>query len=125
MQHIPGPDFPTSGIINGRAGIVQAYKTGRGKIYVRARTTIETDKDSGKQAIIINELPYQVNKARLQEKLYSLLVNLAKIPFTDNGGAIIENGMKEIFNQGRGINLLKSDEGDVAAAFHHQQAGQF
>ena len=73
MQHIPGPDFPTAGIINGRAGIVQAYRTGRGKIYVRARTSIEADKSGNKQAIIIHELPYQVNKAKLQEKIGDLV----------------------------------------------------
>lgn len=73
IEHIPGPDFPTAGIINGRAGIVEAYKTGRGRIYVRARTDIETDEKSGRQAIIIHELPYQVNKARLIEKIAELV----------------------------------------------------
>ncbi len=73
MEHIPGPDFPTAGIINGRSGIVEAYKTGRGRIYVRARTDIETDEKSGKQSIIIQELPYQVNKARLIEKIAELV----------------------------------------------------
>ncbi len=73
MEHIPGPDFPTYGIINGSLGIHQAYRTGRGKIYVRARTTIETDEKLSRQAIIINELPYQVNKARLVEKIAELV----------------------------------------------------
>lgn len=73
IEHIPGPDFPTAGIINGRAGIVEAYKTGRGRIYVRARYDIEVDEKSGKQAIIVNELPYQVNKARLIEKIAELV----------------------------------------------------
>ena len=73
MQHIPGPDFPTAGIINGRAGIIEAYKTGRGRIYVRARTDIETEEKTGRQAIIIQELPYQVNKARLIEKIAELV----------------------------------------------------
>lgn len=73
MQYVLGPDFPTAGIIIGRAGIVEAYKTGRGKIYVRARTNIETDENNGKQAIIVTELPYQVNKARLIEKIAELL----------------------------------------------------
>jgi len=73
IEHVPGPDFPTAGIINGRAGIVEAYKTGRGRIYVRARTEIETDEKTGKQAIIIQELPYQVNKARLIEKIAELV----------------------------------------------------
>ena len=67
MQIIPGPDFPTAALINGRAGIVQAYRTGRGRIYVRAKTNIETDA-KGKQTLVVTELPYQVNKARLIEK---------------------------------------------------------
>jgi DNA gyrase subunit A len=73
MEHIPGPDFPTSGIINGNLGIHQAYRTGRGKIYVRARTTIESDEKRSRQAIIVTELPYQVNKARLLEKIAELV----------------------------------------------------
>ncbi|MDP1601716.1 MAG: DNA gyrase subunit A [Legionella sp.] len=73
MSYIPAPDFPTAAIINGRAGIIQAYQTGRGRIYIRARTEIETDSHSGRQAIIIHELPYQVNKARLVEKIAELV----------------------------------------------------
>lgn len=68
MRYVPGPDFPTAGIINGRAGIVQAYKTGRGRIFLRAKAGIETE-DSGKASIIVHELPYQVNKARLLERI--------------------------------------------------------
>ncbi|WP_077530825.1 DNA gyrase subunit A [Vreelandella utahensis] len=73
MEYVPGPDFPTEGLISGRAGIVQAYRTGRGRIYVRARHEIEHDKKTGKDAIIFNELPYQVNKARLIEKIAELV----------------------------------------------------
>ncbi len=74
MEFIPGPDFPTAGIINGRAGIIEAYRTGRGRIYMRARTLIEDiDKVGGRQQIIINELPYQLNKARLIEKIAELV----------------------------------------------------
>ena len=73
MSHIPGPDFPTAGIINGRQGIREAYRTGRGRIYVRARVEIETDEKNGRQAIIVHELPYQVNKARLLEKIANLV----------------------------------------------------
>lgn len=73
MAIIPGPDFPTAGIINGRAGIIEAYRTGRGRILIRAKTNIETDKHSSRQAIIINELPYQVNKARLVERIAELV----------------------------------------------------
>ena len=71
MEFIPGPDFPTAGIISGRAGIIQAYRTGRGRIYVRARTEIE--ENNGKESIIVTELPYQVNKARLVEKIAELV----------------------------------------------------
>ncbi len=73
MNHIPGPDFPTAGIINGRAGIVEAYRTGRGRIYVRAKTHIEVDEKNQKQSIIIDELPYQVNKAKLIERIAELI----------------------------------------------------
>ncbi|RTR06404.1 DNA gyrase subunit A [Halomonas nitroreducens] len=73
MEHIPGPDFPTGGIINGRAGILEAYRTGRGRIYVRARHTIEHDDKTGRDHIIVTELPYQVNKARLIEKIAELV----------------------------------------------------
>ena len=69
---ITGPDFPTGGIIMGTDGIKSAYKTGRGKVVVRARASIETD-NKGRSSIIINELPYQVNKARLIEKIAELV----------------------------------------------------
>ncbi len=73
MEIVPGPDFPTSAIINGRAGIIQAYRTGRGRISIRARTEVETDDHTGRQAIIVHELPYQVNKARLVERIAELV----------------------------------------------------
>ena len=73
MEIVPGPDFPTAAIINGRAGIIEAYRTGRGRISIRARTDIETDEHTGRQAIIIHELPYQVNKARLVERIADLV----------------------------------------------------
>jgi DNA gyrase subunit A len=72
MEHIPGPDFPTAAFISGRKGIDDAYRTGRGKIYMRARAEIETE-DNGKETIIVHELPYQVNKARLIEKIADLV----------------------------------------------------
>jgi len=71
MQHITGPDFPTAGIINGRAGIVQAYRTGRGRIYVRARAEVEDNK--GRERIVISEIPYQLNKSKLIEKIAELV----------------------------------------------------
>ncbi|MFA5984175.1 MAG: DNA gyrase subunit A [Methylococcaceae bacterium] len=73
MAHIPGPDFPTAGIINGASGIYSAYMTGRGKIYLRARCHFEDIGDSSRQAIITTELPYQVNKAKLLEKIAELV----------------------------------------------------
>ncbi len=72
MTYIPGPDFPTAAIINGRKGIEDAYKTGRGKIYVRARAEVESDA-KGRETIIVHEIPYQVNKARLIEKIADLV----------------------------------------------------
>ncbi|HEX7128490.1 MAG TPA: DNA gyrase subunit A [Rhodanobacteraceae bacterium] len=72
MQHLPGPDFPTAGIINGAAGIVEAYRTGRGRVLVRAKTEIETEAN-GRETIIVTEIPYQVNKARLIEKIAELV----------------------------------------------------
>jgi DNA gyrase subunit A len=73
MQYIPGPDFPTAGIINGSSGIGEAYRTGRGRVHIRARADIETNDDTGQQSIVVNELPYQVNKARLLEKIAELV----------------------------------------------------
>lgn len=73
MEHIPGPDFPTGAIINGRKGIEEAYRTGRGKVYIRANTEIETDEKTGKDTIIVTEIPYQVNKAKLIEKIAELV----------------------------------------------------
>ena len=73
LEHIPGPDFPTAGIISGRAGIEEAYRTGRGKIKIRARAEIEVTESTGKETIVVHELPYQVNKARLIEKMAELV----------------------------------------------------
>ena len=73
MQHIPGPDFPTAGIINGAAGIHAAYHTGRGRVRMKARADIEINEDNGRESIIVTELPYQVNKARLIEKIAELV----------------------------------------------------
>lgn len=72
MEYIPGPDFPTAAFISGRKGIEEAYRTGRGKIYMRARAEIERE-DNGKETIVVHEIPYQVNKARLIEKIAELV----------------------------------------------------
>jgi DNA gyrase subunit A len=73
MQYIPGPDFPTAGFIYGTAGIREAYETGRGIIQMRARTLVETNEKSGKNSIIVTEIPFQVNKARLIERIAELV----------------------------------------------------
>jgi len=72
MEHLPGPDFPTAGIINGAQGIYSAYRTGRGRVYIRARVDIEDMDTRGRERIVVTELPYQVNKARLIEKIAEL-----------------------------------------------------
>ncbi|MDC0412524.1 DNA gyrase subunit A [Porticoccus sp.] len=73
MEHIPGPDFPTAAIINGKAGIIEAYRTGRGRIVIRAKAFVETNEKTGRETIIITELPYQLNKARLIERIAELV----------------------------------------------------
>ncbi len=73
MEHIPAPDLPTAALINGTKGIRQAYKTGRGRMMMRSRAKIITDEKKGKQTIIVSELPYQVNKARLIERIAELI----------------------------------------------------
>jgi DNA gyrase subunit A len=73
MEYVPGPDFPTAGIINGVRGIHEAYRTGRGRIHIRARNHVEGDDSKGRQKLVFTELPYQVNKARLLEKIAELV----------------------------------------------------
>ena len=73
MAHIPGPDFPTAAMIYGTDGIVEAYRTGRGVLRQRARTVVEEDQKSGRETIVVTELPYQVNKAKLIEKIDELV----------------------------------------------------
>ena len=73
MDHVPGPDFPTAGIINGTAGVHAAYHTGRGRVRMRARAEIDVDEKTGRESIIVTEIPYQVNKAKLIEKIAELV----------------------------------------------------
>ena len=73
MAHIPGPDFPTAAMIYGTDGIVEAYRTGRGVLRQRARTVVEEDQKSSRETIVVTELPYQVNKAKLIEKIDELV----------------------------------------------------
>lgn len=101
LEIIPGPDFPTAGLINGAAGIQQAYLTGRGRVYMRARTEIEEDK-SGKQSIIVTELPYQVNKARLLEKIAELVKDKKIEGITGLRDESDKDGMRMVIELRRG-----------------------
>lgn len=94
MQHVKGPDFPTAASIHGLAGIREAYETGRGSIRIRAKTDIEYDERTGKSAIIVTELPYQVNKARLLEKIAQLLREKVLEGITDLRDESDRHGMR-------------------------------
>ena len=99
---ITGPDFPTGAFIIGRAGIVQAYRTGRGSVVMRARTEIETAKKGNKDSIIVNEIPYQVNKARLLEKIAELARNKVIEGITDLRDESDRTGMRIVIELRRG-----------------------
>tara|TARA_R110001592_G_scaffold175466_2_gene414647 strand:+ start:9880 stop:12549 length:2670 start_codon:yes stop_codon:yes gene_type:complete len=101
MEIIPGPDFPTAAFINGRAGIVQAYQTGRGKIYLRARYEIEQE-SNGKERIVITEIPYQVNKARLIEKIAELVKDKKIEGITELRDESNKEGMRIVIELRRG-----------------------
>jgi DNA gyrase subunit A len=101
MEIIPGPDFPTAGFINGARGIREAYRTGKGKIYLRARTHYEEDK-SGRQSIIVTELPYQVNKARLLEKIAQLVKEKRLEGITGLRDESDKDGMRMVIELRRG-----------------------
>lgn len=107
MEHIPGPDFPTAGIINGRAGIIQAYRTGRGRIYVRARAEVTHDEKRGKDIILIHELPYQLNKARLIERIAELVKEKKIEGITELRDESDKDGMRVV------IELRRGEIGDV------------
>lgn len=94
MKHVPGPDFPTAASIHGLAGIREAYETGRGSIRIRAKTDFEFDEKTGKSAIIVTELPYQVNKARLLEKIAQLLREKVLEGITDLRDESDRHGMR-------------------------------
>ena len=116
MGYVPGPDFPTAGIINGAKGIREAYRTGRGKIYVRARTHFE-DMDNGKQRLVATELPYQVNKARLMEKIAELVKDKKIEGITEMRDESDKDGMRMV------IELRKGEVGEVVLnnLFKHTQ----
>ena len=107
MEYISGPDFPTAGIINGRAGIVQAYRTGRGVIYVRARAEILRDDNSGKETIVVTEIPYQVNKARLIERIAELVKEKKLEGITELRDESDKDGLRIV------IELRKNEMGEV------------
>ncbi len=102
MQHVPGPDFPTAGIINGAQEIVTAYKSGRGRLSIRARAQFEELDDRGRQAIIVTELPYQVNKARLLERIAELVRNKAIDGISDLRDESDKDGMRVVIELKRG-----------------------
>jgi DNA gyrase subunit A len=102
MELIPGPDFPTAGVINGVAGIREAYRTGRGRIFVRARAEVEEEADTGRQRIVVTELPYQVNKARLLEKIAELVKEKRVEGITELRDESDKDGMRVVMELRRG-----------------------
>jgi len=107
MEYIQGPDFPTAAQINGRAGIVQAYRTGRGKIYIRARAEIEEHEKTGRQTIIISEIPYQLNKAKLIERIAELVKEKKIEGISELRDESDKDGLRIV------IELRKGEVGDV------------
>ncbi|HET7657783.1 MAG TPA: DNA gyrase subunit A [Bacillales bacterium] len=103
MEHIPGPDFPTAGEILGRSGIRKAYETGRGTITLRAKTEIE-EQSNGKQTILVHELPYQVNKAKLIEKIAELVRDKRIEGISDIRDESDRNGMRIVIEVRRDAN---------------------
>ncbi|KMY55923.1 DNA gyrase subunit A [Bacillus sp. FJAT-27231] len=103
MEHIPGPDFPTGGMIMGRSGIRRAYETGKGSLIIRAKVDIE-QRANGKETIIVNELPYQVNKARLIEKIAELVRDKRIDGITDLRDESDRNGMRIVMEIRRDAN---------------------
>jgi len=102
MEYLPGPDFPTAGMINGAQGIGEAYRTGRGRIYMRSRAAIEDIGEGGKQAIIVSEIPYQVNKARLLEKIAELVKERKIEGITELRDESDKDGMRIVIELRRG-----------------------
>ena len=107
IRYIPGPDFPTGAIITGRAGIIQAYRTGRGRIYVRAKAEVVTDEAKGKDTIIVHEIPYQLNKARLLERIAELVKEKKIEGITELRDESDKDGLRVV------IELRRGEVGDV------------
>jgi DNA gyrase subunit A len=106
MELMSGPDFPTGAIINGKAGIIQAYQTGRGRIYMRARAEIIEEK-SGRQTIIVSEIPYQLNKSKLIEKIADLVKEKKIDGISELRDESDKDGLRIV------IELRKGELGDV------------
>jgi len=107
MAHIPGPDFPTGGFIYGREGIASAYMTGRGIIRLRARAEVETDKKSGRERIIVTEIPYQVNKAKMLEKMAELVRHKKLLGISDLRDESDRQGMRIV------IEVKRDSQGEI------------
>ncbi len=106
MQYIPGPDFPTAGVINGAHGIKQAYHTGKGSVKIRAVADFETDKN-GREKIVVTQLPYQVNKARLIEKIAELVKNKKIEGISELRDESDKDGMRMV------IEIKRGESGEV------------
>ncbi len=117
MEYIPGPDFPTAAIINGRAGIIQAYRSGRGRIYVRARAEVVSDDKRARDTIIIHELPYQLNKARLIERIAELVKEKKIEGITELRDESDKDGLRVV------IELRRGEIGDVVLNNLYAQTG--
>lgn len=115
MQYIPAPDLPTAGFINGVTGIRDAYHTGRGRMVMRARCTIETNEKNGKQTILVHEIPYQVNKARLIEKIAELVKDKKIDGITELRDESDKDGMRIV------IELRRGEVGEVILNNLYQQ----
>jgi DNA gyrase subunit A len=110
IKDIPGPDFPTGGTIDGRAGIYEAYKTGRGIIHIRSNTSIEEDK-SGKQSLIIDEIPFMVNKARMLEKIAELVKDKKIEGITEIRDESDKDGLRVVIEvrKGESVEVLENN----------------
>ncbi|RBP84151.1 DNA gyrase subunit A [Marinomonas rhizomae] len=104
IDHIPGPDFPTGAFINGRAGIIEAYKTGRGRIYMRARHHFEDMEKGNRQAIVFTEIPYQLNKAKVIEKIAELVKEKKLEGISELRDESDKDGMRIVIELRRGEN---------------------
>jgi DNA gyrase subunit A len=102
IRHVPGPDFPTGAFINGAAGIREAYETGRGRIFVRAKSHVEVEESTGKPRIVVTELPYQVNKARLLERIAELVRERKLEGITELRDESDKDGMRMVVELRRG-----------------------